>query len=143
LLQSVCRSVYHAKTAEPIVMPLEMLTRLGPTNRVLDGDPDRHTWKGQFWTQRGTGPGHSRRCPAVDILKATQQVAAPLLCECRSGVLDRLHFGATWRIQLNRPCAAAMRPYVILLWPLIQSCCRTWFTTFIFHLLYYDAAQVY
>ena len=25
------------------------------------------------------------------------------------------HIGATWRIRLNRPCAAAMRPYVKLL----------------------------
>jgi len=28
-----------------------------------------------------------------------------------------MHNGATWRIRLNRPCAAAMRPYVKLLWP--------------------------
>jgi len=30
------------------------------------------------------------------------------------------HIGATWRIRLNmnRPCAAAMRPYVELFWPL-------------------------
>jgi len=27
--------------------------------------------------------------------------------------------GATWRILLNRPCAAAMRPVVKLLWPLV------------------------
>jgi len=25
------------------------------------------------------------------------------------------HIGATWRIRLNRPCSAAMRPYVKLL----------------------------
>jgi len=30
-----------------------------------------------------------------------------------------MHIGATWRIRLNRPCAAAMRPYVKLLWPLV------------------------
>jgi len=29
---------------------------------------------------------------------------------CRQGV----HISATWRIRLNRPCAAAMRPYVRL-----------------------------
>jgi len=28
------------------------------------------------------------------------------------------HIGATWRIRWNRPCAAEMRPYVKLLWPL-------------------------
>jgi len=31
----------------------------------------------------------------------------------------RVHIGATWRIQLNSPCAVAMRPYVKLFWPLI------------------------
>jgi len=31
-----------------------------------------------------------------------------------------VHIGATWRIWLNRPCAAAMRPYVKLLWPLVS-----------------------
>ena len=30
-----------------------------------------------------------------------------------------VHIDATWRIWLNRPCAAAMRPYVKLLWPLV------------------------
>jgi len=30
-------------------------------------------------------------------------------------VLDGMLIGATWRIRLNRPCAAAMRPYVKLL----------------------------
>ena len=36
-----------------------------------------------------------------------------------------VHIGATWRIRLNRPRAAAMRPYVKLLWPLVLiSCCH-------------------
>ena len=30
-------------------------------------------------------------------------------------VLDGVHIDATWRIRLDRPCAAAMRPYVKLL----------------------------
>jgi len=30
-----------------------------------------------------------------------------------------LHIGTTWRIWLNHPCAAEMRPYVKLLWPLV------------------------
>jgi len=30
------------------------------------------------------------------------------------------HIGATWRIRLNRPSAAAMRSYVKLLWPLVS-----------------------
>jgi len=30
-----------------------------------------------------------------------------------------VHIGTTWRMRLNRPCAAAIRPYVNLLWPLV------------------------
>jgi len=37
----------------------------------------------------------------------------------RKYVFDEVHTSATWRIPLNRPCAAAMRPVVKLLWPLI------------------------
>ena len=33
--------------------------------------------------------------------------------------LDEVHIGATWRIQLNRPCVAAMRLYVKLLLSLV------------------------
>ena len=33
----------------------------------------------------------------------------------RKHFLQAVHIGATWRIRLTRPCAAAMRPYVILL----------------------------
>jgi len=32
-----------------------------------------------------------------------------------------VHIGATWRIQLNRPCAAAMWPYVKLLSPVVYQ----------------------
>jgi len=30
-----------------------------------------------------------------------------------------VHIGTTWRMWLNRPCAAAIQPYVKLLWPLV------------------------
>jgi len=30
-----------------------------------------------------------------------------------------VYISATWRIRLNRPCAATMRPYVKLLLPLV------------------------
>ena len=62
-------------------------------------------------------------CPSVTIVspaKTAEPIAIPLGCEssgpnepCR--LLDGVHIGATWRIRLNRPCAAAMRPYVKLL----------------------------
>ena len=38
---------------------------------------------------------------------------------CVMGSKSTVHIGATWQIRLNRPCAAAMRHYVKLLWPLV------------------------
>jgi len=32
-----------------------------------------------------------------------------------------MHIGPTWRTRLNRRCAAAMRPYVKLRWPLVHN----------------------
>jgi len=37
------------------------------------------------------------------------------------GLLDEIHISDTWRMRLNRPCAAAMQPYVKLLWPIVIS----------------------
>jgi len=34
-------------------------------------------------------------------------------------VLDGVHIGASWRIRLNRPCAAAIRPFVKIFWSLV------------------------
>ena len=34
--------------------------------------------------------------------------------------------GSAWRIRLNRPCAAAMRPYVKLFWPLVLIMSVLW-----------------
>jgi len=33
-----------------------------------------------------------------------------------------MHIGVTWSIRLNDSCAAAMRPYVKLLWPIVCAC---------------------
>jgi len=35
-----------------------------------------------------------------------------------------VHIGATWRTRWNRPCVAAMRPYVKLLRPLVTVQCH-------------------
>ena len=51
----------------------------------------------------------------VDILKAIQQGVAPIWCGCQWGCTRCGHIGATCRIRLNRPCVAAMQPYVKLL----------------------------
>ena len=60
------------------------------------------------WTQVAPTP------PSVD---------APVKGRCHGNhfwlSIYGVHIGATWRIRLNRRCAAAMRPYVKLLWPLV------------------------
>jgi len=38
------------------------------------------------------------------------------------------HIGATWRIRLNRPSAAAMRSYVKLFSPLVRALVIMWYT---------------
>jgi len=55
--------------------------------------------------------GRPRTCPTVDILDLSQQQPALIGCRCQA-VLARVHIGANWQLQLNRPCAASMRPYV-------------------------------
>ena len=40
--------------------------------------------------------GQPRTSPAVGILKVTQQGAATVRCRCRLGVLNGVHFGASW-----------------------------------------------
>jgi len=54
-------------------------------------------------------PGHSRS--AVDVLKATQQGAEPVRCSWDVPDEDA-HCRTLKGIQLNYPCAAAMRPCV-------------------------------
>jgi len=46
--------------------------------------PDPHARGGNVENEKGPGNGHARTCPAIDILKATQQGAAPVRCEYRS-----------------------------------------------------------
>ena len=73
-----------------------------------------HT-KRQFWGQKRASSGHARTCSAVHIVKKrlgrgqNRYIAA-----ADWGVLEV-------RIRLNRLCAAAMRPYVKLFWPLVYS----------------------
>jgi len=88
----------------------------GPKEPRIRWGPYPHA-KGQFWSRKVTGPGHVRTCLAVDILKATQQGVAPVWCACRLCILEGVHVGATWRILLTHPRAAAMRAFVRLLWP--------------------------
>ena len=63
------------------------------------------------------GLGHVQTCTAVDILKVTLLGQNHYIVDADWDVLDGVQMGATWRIRLNRPCAAAMGSYVRLLSP--------------------------
>jgi len=79
-------------------MGVQILTREGAISRAKMGPP-----------------GHARTCPEVDILKAARRGRQNRYdADADLGVLDGGHIGVTWRIRLNCPCAAAMRPYVKL-----------------------------
>jgi len=50
-----------------------------------------------------------------ELCKKAETVEMPFgmlsLVDPRNHVSDWVHIGATWRIRLNLPCAAAMRPF--------------------------------
>jgi len=83
-----------------------MWTQVGARNYILDEGP---SVKGQFWGERGM---------AQDMPGYVGAVLMPI-----GGVVcTRFDGGAhwrPWRIRLNRPCTAAMRHCVKLLWPLV------------------------
>jgi len=76
-------------------------------------------------------PGHARRHSAVICAKTAEPI------EMLFGLWTRMdrrkhvlhtwkHIGSTWRIQLNRPCVAAMRHCVKLLWLLVVILLTRW-----------------
>jgi len=123
---SVCLSVCHSsepcKTAEPIEMPFGLWARLGSRNHVFDGAQIPHR-KGQFSVRKGAD-----HCKVYrhSVPRAVQKTAEPIemlfglwtWLGPRKHVLGGVRSGATWRIPLNRPYAAAMWLYVKLLRPL-------------------------
>jgi len=99
------------KTAEPIEMPFRMWTRVGWRNLVSDGvqiptregailrakkgpAKDMHGGRYTRWHTQSNSAGNSTGTVGILI----------------EDILYGVHTGDTWRIRLNRPCAAAMRP---------------------------------
>jgi len=75
-------TVSPAKMAESIKMQFRLWTRVGSRNRVLGG-VQISTYEGKnFVGKTVAGPGHAGTYPAIDILRATQQGAAPARCGC-------------------------------------------------------------
>jgi len=107
-------------------MPFVMWTRVGPRNRVLDG-VQIPAYEGTI-LRRGSGrpiPGYVRRRYA----QSDSVGAEPVRCEYQLGVPDGVRIATTWRIRLNRSCAAAMRPYVKLLYHLFPITLSTRITS--------------
>jgi len=80
-----------------------LLRHVAGVDGALGGGAGFHMWSSNFEgrRQKGAGPHTSttcRTCPVVDILKATQQGAAPVQCGCRLGWTRR---GAHWRHLAN------------------------------------------
>jgi len=63
----------------------------------------------QLSEEKLVGRGHSQTHLTIDVLKANQQGQHWCDKDANWGVLDGVHIGATWQIQLNLLCAAAMR----------------------------------
>ena len=74
-------TVSSAKTSEPIKMPFEMCTEMGPRNHVLDGVQIPTCEEAILMAKRG----RLRTCPTVDKLKVTQQEAKLAWCSCQLG----------------------------------------------------------
>jgi len=93
-------------------MPFVLRTWVGPRNHVLDGGSHRPMPRAIF---RGKDmPGNARWHRAMSCAKMAEPIEIPFGLWTRVGprqpVLGAVHTGATWRIPLKRPCAAAMRP---------------------------------
>jgi len=103
-------------------MLLRLWTRVGQGNHVLDGGPDPPC---EGAVSRGKKAAHGKvyGLSAVSCVKTVEPIEVPFGIWTRVGprkhVLE-VNVGASWRIRLNRPCAAAMRPFIKLLSRLVD-----------------------
>ena len=123
LNRSICRSGCGLGWAQGIIIIIiiiqKFITRTCSQALNMNRRRGKHalngvqipTCKEAISRAKRAGPGHAWTCPAVDILKATQQGAAPVRCGCRLGCTE---WGEHWRYLANM-CAVAMRPHVRLL----------------------------
>ena len=122
----VCQSV-SLSHREPYKWPnwswccLDFWTLVCPRNHLLDAGPYSHTERGNYEGEKLLAqdlPGRVWRSIYSKWLSRGQNGSSTVRMSI--GVyLMGVHIGATCRIRLNRPCAAAMRPYVQLVWRLV------------------------
>ena len=81
-------------------------------------------WEGAIFRGKDV-TGHARRvgndtavsCAKVaDLIEMSFGLLTPV--SQRKHVLGAVHTGTAWRIPLSRPCAAAMRPFCQITWPI-------------------------
>jgi len=118
-------------------MPFWLRARMGRRNHVLDGGPavlmdvamatsflglnlllTGFVWTIATWqlVMKGVWVVGRQNADTADTLRVRNVAMATIFWLSIYG----MHIGATWCIRLNRPCSAAMRPYVKLLWPLVR-----------------------
>ena len=112
-------------------MPFGFWTRMGPRNRVLDGGPEvlrdvamATNFGTQFAITGFVGCNFGcmipTRCLSLGMGFRGQAIRwRHRQFRGSKGRFHGHHFLAFWRIRLNRPYVAAMRPYVKLLWPFV------------------------
>jgi len=81
---------------------------LGWPKEPYVGGPDPHMWSSNFEGEMGPAEYIPRHVWWSIYSKRG-----------RTSMIRWDHIGATWQIQLNRPCTVAMRPYIKLLWPVL------------------------
>jgi len=98
------------KTAEPIDMPIAMLSEVGLGYHVLDGAHIRHT-KGQFWGEKGWPIAKYRDCVPWAVQRIAEPIEMPFEIWTRMGpkkhLLDRdAHWRhlANWTVRVRRQC---------------------------------------
>jgi len=113
-------------------MPFWLWVQTGPRDHVSDVVQIPHG-KGEFW-RKGAPTVKYRDFLPCAVQKWLNRSTCHLGCglgwakgstssivfaKWHQCALMGGHNGATWQIRLNRSSAAAMRPYVKLLWPLV------------------------
>jgi len=117
-----CATVARALHKLALLRPTCFLTRRGRTCVFCsDGSWDPCA-KWQFLGERTRPPACPKTLPLA--VQKNDWTASGTVWVVDSVGLEKAclrwgHIFATCRIRLNRPCAAAVRPYVTLLWPLV------------------------
>jgi len=113
-------------------MPFGLWARMGPRNHVGLSDGIQIAPCKRAILGGKDMPGRVRRHPVVSCAIMAEPIEMPFMLRTRIGprkqVLHGVHIGATWRVRLNRLCAAAVWPFCRITlttcyyyWPLYSS----------------------